>query len=145
MHPDARIYVAGHRGLAGSAIVRRLESLGCSNLITRSHDQLDLTDEQQTRAFFERERPDYVFLAAAKVGGIVANDSYPADFIGQNLAIQTNVIHQSWRAGVKRLLFLGSSCIYPRECPQPMKEAHILTGPLESTRSIAFISSTKAL
>ena len=133
MHPESRIYVAGHRGLAGSAIVRRLRAGGHTGILTRTHDELDLTDQQATSAFFEDARPEYVFLAAAKVGGIVANDTYPADFIQQNLAIQTNVIHQSWRAGVKRLLFLGSSCIYPRDCPQPMKEAHILTGPLEST------------
>jgi len=133
MRPESRIYVAGHRGLAGSAIVRRLQSAGYENLIMRGRDELDLTDQQQTSSFFEQEKPEYVFLAAAKVGGIVANDTYPADFIQQNLAIQTNVIHQSWRTGVKRLLFLGSSCIYPRDCPQPMKEAHILTGPLEPT------------
>ena len=133
MRPESRIYVAGHRGLAGSAIVRRLQSAGYENLIMRGRDELDLTDQQQTSSFFEQEKPEYVFLAAAKVGGIVANDTYPADFIQQNLAIQTNVIHQSWRTGVKRLLFLGSSCIYPRDCPQPMKEAHILTGPLETT------------
>lgn len=133
MRPESRIYVAGHRGLAGSAIVRRLQSAGYENLIMRGRDELDLADQQQTSSFFEQEKPEYVFLAAAKVGGIVANDTYPADFIQQNLAIQTNVIHQSWRTGVKRLLFLGSSCIYPRDCPQPMKEAHILTGPLETT------------
>ncbi|KPK31555.1 MAG: GDP-L-fucose synthase [Betaproteobacteria bacterium SG8_40] len=133
MRPESRIYVAGHRGLAGSAIVRRLRAAGFTSILTRTHDELDLTDQRATSEFFERNRPEYVFLAAAKVGGIVANDTYPADFIQQNLAIQTNVIHQSWRAVVKRLLFLGSSCIYPRDCPQPMKEAHILTGPLEST------------
>jgi len=133
MRPESRIYVAGHRGLAGSAIVRRLRAAGCDNIITRTHEEVDLIDQRATSAFFELEKPEYVFLAAAKVGGIVANDTYPADFIQQNLAIQTNVIHQAWRTGVKRLLFLGSSCIYPRDCPQPMKEAHILTGPLEST------------
>ena len=133
MLPKSRIYVAGHRGLAGSAIVRRLHSAGFENVITRRHDELDLTDQVRTGEFFAREKPEYVFLAAAKVGGIVANDTYPADFIQQNLSIQTNVIHQSWLTGVKRLLFLGSSCIYPRECPQPMRESHILTGPLEST------------
>ena len=133
MLSKSRIYVAGHRGLAGSAIVRRLHSAGFENVITRRHDELDLTDQVRTGEFFAREKPEYVFLAAAKVGGIVANDTYPADFIQQNLAIQTNVIHQSWLTGVKRLLFLGSSCIYPRECPQPMRESHILTGPLEST------------
>jgi len=133
MRPESRIYVAGHRGLAGSAIVRRLRAAGFTSILTRTHDELDLTDQRATSEFFERNRPEYVFLAAAKVGGIVANDTYPADFIQQNLAIQTNVIHQSWRAGVKRLLFLGSSCIYPRDCPQPMKETDILTGPLETT------------
>lgn len=133
MNPNARIYVAGHRGLAGSAIVRRLRAAGFDNLITRTHAELDLVDAVSVRRFFELEKPEYVFLAAAKVGGILANDSYPADFIHQNLAIQTNVIHESWRGGVKRLLFLGSSCIYPRECPQPIKEEYFLTGPLEST------------
>ncbi|HZP94122.1 MAG TPA: GDP-L-fucose synthase, partial [Burkholderiales bacterium] len=133
MQSAARIYVAGHRGLAGSAIVRRLQAAGFRNIVTRTHAELDLIDQSAVRAFFEQEKPEYVFLAAAKVGGILANDSYPADFIRHNLAIQTNVIHESWRAGVKRLLFLGSSCIYPRDCPQPMKEAYFLTGPLEPT------------
>jgi GDP-L-fucose synthase len=113
--------------------VRCLEAAGYRNLITRTHAELDLIDAGATRAFFEREKPEYVFLAAAKVGGIVANNTFPAEFIHQNLVIQTNVIHEAWRAGVKRLLFLGSSCIYPRECPQPMKESYLLTGPLEST------------
>ncbi|MEO1766442.1 GDP-L-fucose synthase family protein [Thiobacter aerophilum] len=130
---DARIYVAGHRGLVGSALMRRLAAQGYTSLLTRSHAELDLTDQAAVRAFFEAERPDYVFLAAAKVGGILANDTYPAEFIHQNLAIQTNVIHEAWRAGVKRLLFLGSSCIYPRDCPQPIKEEYLLTGPLEPT------------
>ena len=133
MDKKAIIYVAGHRGLAGSAIVRQLQQKGCGNLLLRTHAELELTDQAAVRDFFERERPDYVFLAAAKVGGIVANNSYPAEFIHSNLAIQTNVLHESWRAGVKRLLFLGSSCIYPRECPQPIKEAYLLTGPLEAT------------
>ncbi len=133
MLPDARIYVAGHRGLAGSAIARGLEAAGYKNVIKRTHAELDLIDQNATRAFFESEKPEYVFLAAAKVGGIVANNTFPAEFIQQNLAIQTNVIHEAWRAGVKRLLFLGSSCIYPRDCPQPMKEEHLLTGPLEPT------------
>jgi GDP-L-fucose synthase len=130
---NARVYVAGHRGLAGSAITRRLEQAGHQQLILRSHAELDLTDARAVHAFFEKERPEYVFLAAAKVGGIVANDTCPADFIRINLAIQTNVIHEAWRVGVKRLLFLGSSCIYPRDCPQPMKEEYLLTGPLEMT------------
>ena len=133
MRPDSRIYVAGHRGLAGSAIVRRLEAAGYQNLLKRTHDELDLIDQTATRDFFEREKPEYVFLAAAKVGGIVANDTYPAEFFTQNIAIQTNVIHEAWKSGVKRLLFLGSSCVFPRDCPQPMKEEYLLTGPLEST------------
>ena len=133
MNVDARIYVAGHRGLVGSAIVRRLQSARHNRLITRTHAELDLTDAHATRAFFDAERPEYVFLAAAKVGGIVANNSFPAEFIRDNLAIQTNVIHEAWRAGVKRLLFLGSSCIYPKLAPQPMRERDLLTGPLEPT------------
>jgi GDP-L-fucose synthase len=133
MEKDAKIYVAGHRGLVGSAIIRRLESAGYARILTRTHAELDLTDQSAVRDFFRQERPQYVFLAAAKVGGILANKTYPAEFIHQNLAIQTNVIHESWRAGVKRLLFLGSSCIYPRDCPQPIKEEYLLTGPLEAT------------
>jgi GDP-L-fucose synthase len=133
MDKNARIYVAGHRGLAGSAITRRLQAGGYANILTRGHAQLDLTDQAATRAFFEQEKPEYVFLAAARVGGIHANNTYPAEFIHGNLAVQTNVIHEAYRTGVKRLLFLGSSCIYPRECPQPMKEEHLLSGPLEPT------------
>ena len=133
MRLDARIYVAGHRGLVGSAIVRRLQSAGHTNIIIRTHAELDLTNQPAVQAYLASERPEYVFLAAAKVGGILANDTYPAEFIEQNLAIQNSVIHESWRAGVKRLLFLGSSCIYPRDCPQPIKEEYLLTGPLEST------------
>jgi GDP-L-fucose synthase len=133
--PQSRIYVAGHTGLVGSALVRRLKSLALSpeSLIVRTHAELDLTDQRATEAFFQKEKPEYVFLAAAKAGGIYANNTYPAEFIQQNLAIQTNVIHQAWRAGTKRLLFLGSSCIYPRDCPQPIKEEYLLTGPLEPT------------
>jgi GDP-L-fucose synthase len=130
---QAKIYVAGHRGLVGSAVVRRLQAAGHTNLLTRTHAELDLTDEAATRAFFAAERPDHVFLAAAKVGGIVANNSFPAEFIRDNLAIQTNVIHAAHLAGVKRLMFLGSSCIYPKLAPQPMKESSLLTGPLEPT------------
>lgn len=130
---DSRIYVAGHRGLVGSALMRNLEAGGYTNLITRSHSQLDLTSQETVREFFIQEKPEYVFLAAAKVGGIHANNTYPADFIYQNLVIQTNVIHSAYLAGVKRLLFLGSSCIYPRDCPQPIKEEYLLTGPLEPT------------
>ncbi len=137
----ARIYVAGHRGLVGSAIVRRLLEMGLGlqpsslspGIITRTHAELDLTDQQAVCAFFEKEKPDHVFLAAAKVGGIHANNTYPAEFIYQNLAIQTHVIHEAWRNHVRRLLFLGSSCIYPRDCPQPMKEDYLLSGPLEPT------------
>ena len=133
MKIDVRIYVAGHRGLVGSAIMRRLDAAGYTRIITRTHTELDLMDQAAVRRFFEQEKPEYVFLAAAKVGGIMANDTYPAEFIHENLAIQNSVIHESWRAGVKRLLFLGSSCIYPRDCPQPIKEEYLLTGPLEST------------
>jgi GDP-L-fucose synthase len=133
MELHARIYVAGHRGLAGSAILRRLGSGGYRNIATRTHAELELTDTRAVKAFFESEKPEYAFLAAAKVGGILANDTYPAEFIHSNLAIQTNVIHEAWRNRVKRLVFLGSSCIYPRDCPQPIKEEYLLTGPLEAT------------
>ena len=133
MDLNAKIYVAGHRGLVGSALMRQLITLGYNNLITRSHAELDLTDLTSVREFFARERPAYVFLAAAKVGGIVANSTYPAEFIYSNLAIQNNVIHSAWEFGLERMLFLGSSCIYPRDCPQPIKEEYLLTGPLEPT------------
>ena len=133
MRGDDRIYVAGHTGLAGSALVRRLRSCGYTNLITRAHAELDLTDQHATRQFFADQRPGCVFLAAGRVGGIAANDTCPAEFLEINLAIQTNVIHEAWRAGVQRLLFLGSSCIYPRDCPQPIREEYLLTGPLEAT------------
>lgn len=133
MKKDSRIYVAGHRGLVGSAIIRQLNANGYKNVITRTHAELDLTNQQVVANFFQNERPEFVFLCAAKVGGILANSKFPAEFIQQNLAIQTNVIHESWRAGVKRLLFMGSSCIYPRECPQPMREEYLLSGPLEWT------------
>lgn len=133
MDKNSKIYVAGHRGLVGSAIVRNLHGKGYENLIVRTHAELDLTAAAATQEFFQQEKPEYVFLAAAKVGGILANNNYPADFIRENLAIQTNVIHQAYEAGVKRLLFLGSSCIYPRDCPQPIKEEYLLTGPLEPT------------
>jgi GDP-L-fucose synthase len=125
--------VAGHRGLVGSAILRNLQAAGYQNLLLRTHAELDLTDEHATRAFFDTEKPEYVFLAAAKVGGIVANNSFPAEFIRENLVIQANVIHSAYLSGVKRLLFLGSSCIYPKLAPQPMREADLLTGPLEPT------------
>ncbi len=133
MPREARIYVAGHRGLVGSAIVRKLEAEGYENLVVRTSAELDLRDQQAVADFFRQEKPEYVFLAAAKVGGIVANNTYPAEFIHDNLMIQTNVIHQSWLNGVKRLLFLGSTCIYPKMAPQPIKEEYLLTGPLEPT------------
>jgi GDP-L-fucose synthase len=133
MTPDSKIYVAGHRGLAGSALARRLKAKGYRNVFGRTHAELDLVDGTAVERFFQQQRPEVVILAAAKVGGIMANNTYPAEFIHSNLAIQTNVIHQGWRAGVKKLLFLGSSCIYPRDCPQPMKEDYLLTGPLEPT------------
>lgn len=133
MNKDAKIYVAGHRGLVGSALVRQLQTRGYTNLVTRTHAELDLTNQQAVQAFFAQEKPEYVLLAAAKVGGIVSNNTYPAEFIYVNLAIQTNVIHSAWETGVKRLLFLGSSCVYPRQCPQPIKEEYLLTGPLEET------------
>ena len=133
MEPSSRIYVAGHRGLAGSALSRALQARGYKNLLTRTHAELDLVDAAAVARFFKEEKPQVVLLAAAKVGGILANDSYPAEFIRENLAIQTNVIHEAFRAGVKDLLFLGSSCIYPRDCPQPIKEQYLLTGPLEPT------------
>src|SRR3990167_1675587 len=135
MSPDTRIYVAGHRGLVGSALVRALGRKGCGNLILRTHAELDLTDRRAVAQFFKDERPEVVFLAAARVGGILANDTFPADFIRDNLEIQTNVIHQAWASGAKRLVFFGSSCIYPRDCPQPIKEETLLTGPLEPTNS----------
>jgi GDP-L-fucose synthase len=130
---NVRIYVAGHGGLAGSALVRQLKAHGYRNLITRTHAELDLVDAAAVARFFSQEKPEVVLLAAAKVGGILANDTYPAEFIRENLAIQTNVIHEAYRAGIKDLLFLGSSCIYPRDCPQPIKEEYLLTGPLEPT------------
>ena len=133
MNKDAKIYVAGHRGLVGSAIINTLKRQGYDNFITKTHSDLDLTDQHSVRDFFQTERPEYVFLAAAKVGGIMANNTYPAEFIYDNLAIQTNIIHEAWRNKVSRLLFLGSSCIYPKECPQPIKEEYLLTGALEPT------------
>lgn len=133
MDKNAKIYIAGHRGLVGSALTRNLQAKGYTNLIIRTHAELDLTNQQQTQDFFEQEKPDYVFLAAAKVGGIYANNIYPAEFIRDNLAIQTNVIHAAYQNQVKRLLFLGSSCIYPKLAPQPLKEEYLLTGPLEET------------
>lgn len=133
MELDSRIFVAGHKGLVGSAIVRALESAGYSNLLLRTRAELDLLDTKTVEAFFAKESPEFVFFAAAKVGGILANSTYPADFIRDNLVLQTNVIEASRQAGVKRLLFLGSSCIYPKLAPQPMPESSLLSGPLEST------------
>lgn len=133
MTPENSVYIAGHRGLVGSAITRELRDRGYRNLITRSHAELDLTDAVAVRDFFAAERPEYVVLVAAKVGGILANDTYPADFLRANLEIQLNVIESSRQAGVQRLLFLGSSCIYPKMSPQPIKEEYLLTGPLEPT------------
>ncbi|SEK26397.1 GDP-L-fucose synthase family protein [Nitrosovibrio tenuis] len=133
MNKNDKIYIAGHRGLVGSAIRRNLEQRGYDNLAVRTHAELDLLDQKSTENFFADEQPDYVFLAAARVGGIYANDTYPAEFIRDNLAIQTNIIHTAYKNKVKRLMFLGSSCIYPKFAPQPMQEEHLLTGPLEPT------------
>jgi GDP-L-fucose synthase len=133
MEKNSRIYVAGHGGLVGSAILRKLQANGYVNLITRTHEELDLLDSRATADFFKKEKPEYVFDAAAKVGGIFANNTYPADFIYENLTIQNNLIRQSYLNGVKRLLFLGSACVYPRTCPQPIKEEYLLTSELEPT------------
>lgn len=145
MKKDAKIYVAGHRGMVGSAIVRKLKELGYTNIITRTHAELDLTDQKATREFFEKERPEYVFLAAAKVGGILANDKYSADFIYENIMIEANVIKAAHDFGVKKLLFLGSSCIYPKYAPQPMKEEYLLTGELEPTNEAYAIAKIAGL
>ncbi|PYE85250.1 GDP-L-fucose synthase family protein [Phyllobacterium leguminum] len=142
----AKIYVAGHRGMVGSAIVRRLQLGGYTNIITRSHAELDLVNQQAVTQFLNREKPDYIFMAAARVGGIYANNVYPADFIYTNLMIEANIIDAAYRAGVPRMLFLGSSCIYPRNCPQPIREEYILTGTLEHTNepyAIAKIAGIK--
>jgi GDP-L-fucose synthase len=133
MKRDAKIYVAGHQGLMGSALVRQLRSQGYTNLVLRTHQEVDLAEQREVEEFFAHEHPEYVFLAAARVGGILANSTYPAEFIRQNLLVQTHVIHEAHRTGVSRLLFLGSSCIYPKHAPQPMKEEYLLTGPLEPT------------
>ncbi|MEO9890988.1 GDP-L-fucose synthase [Aurantibacter sp.] len=146
MNKDSKIYIAGHRGLVGSAILKNLKSKGYSNFITRTHSELDLTNSEQVRLFFKEEQPEYVLLAAAKVGGIVANNTYRADFLYDNLMIQNNVIHQSFVHNVKKLLFLGSTCIYPKNCPQPMKEDYLLTDVLEYTNepyAIAKIAGIK--
>ena len=133
MKLDSKIYIAGHRGLVGTALMRNLRARGFENFVTRTHAELDLTSQAAVEAFFAAEKPDYVFLAAAKVGGIYANNAYPAEFIRDNLAIQTNLIHAAYLNNVKRLLFLGSSCIYPKLAPQPMKEEYLLTSELEPT------------
>ncbi|RLB82040.1 MAG: GDP-L-fucose synthase [Deltaproteobacteria bacterium] len=133
MELDSKIYVAGHRGLVGSAILRKLKEKGYANIIGRTRKELDLERQAQVKTFFQEQRPEYVFLAAAKVGGILANNTFPAEFIYSNIMVQTNVIHSAYRTGVEKLLFLGSSCIYPKHCPQPMKEEYLLTGPLEPT------------
>jgi GDP-L-fucose synthase len=133
MDKNSRIYIAGHRGLVGSAITNELTGLGYKNLILPSRESLNLLDQQGVDVFFAKEKPEFVFLAAAKVGGIMANNIYRADFIYENLQIQSNIIHSAWKHGVEKLLFLGSSCIYPRDCPQPMKEEYLLTSDLEYT------------
>ena len=146
MDKTAKIYIAGHRGMVGSAIQRSLAEAGYANLITRTHAELDLTNQAAVTQFLEQQKPDYLFLAAAKVGGIQANNIYRADFIYQNLMMEANVVQAAWQAGIKRLLFLGSSCIYPRDCPQPIREDYLLTGPLESTNepyAIAKIAGVK--
>ena len=146
MNKQAKIYIAGHRGMVGSAIVRCLSAAGYSNVLTRTHADLDLTDQGSVTQFLMQEKPDYIFLAAAKVGGIQANNTQRAEFIYQNLMMEANIVHAAWQAGVQRLLFLGSSCIYPRDCPQPIKEEYLLTGPLEPTNepyAIAKIAGIK--
>ena len=146
MRADAKIYVAGHRGMVGSALMRRLRAGGYSNLLARTHAELDLLDQRAVEAFIADERPDYLFLAAARVGGIQANDTFRADFLAENLVIETNLLRAAHRADMQRLMFLGSSCIYPRDCPQPIREEYLLTGPLEHTNepyAIAKIAGLK--
>jgi GDP-L-fucose synthase len=146
MEKESKIYIAGHRGMVGSALVRKLKGQGYHNLVLRTSKELDLRSQQQVQEFFEMEKPEYVFLAAAKVGGIIANNTYRADFIYENLMIESNIIHQAYRIGVKKLLFLGSSCIYPKLAPQPLKEEYLLTGLLENTNepyAIAKIAGIK--
>ncbi|MCL2705352.1 MAG: GDP-L-fucose synthase [Spirochaetaceae bacterium] len=145
MEKNSKIYISGHRGLVGSALIRRLEKAGCDNIVTRTHSELDLLQQSKVEKFFEQERPEYVFLAAAKVGGIYANNTYKADFIYQNIIIAANVINSSYKYGVKKLLNLGSSCIYPREAKQPMKEETLLTGTLESTNEPYAIAKIAAI
>lgn len=145
MDKNGKIYVAGHRGMVGSAIVRALEKNGYHNIVTRTHKELDLTRQDAVEAFFEEEKPDYVFLAAAKVGGIVANNEAPADFLYENMILEMNVIHSAFKNNVKKLMFLGSSCIYPRMCPQPIKEEYLLTGALEQTNEAYALSKISGL
>ena len=145
MEKNEKIYVAGHRGMVGSAIVRALEKNGYHNIVTKTHKELDLTRQDAVEAFFEKEKPDYVFLAAAKVGGIVANNEAPADFMYDNMILEMNVIHSAFKNNVKKLMFLGSSCIYPRMCPQPIKEEYLLTGSLEQTNEAYALSKISGL
>lgn len=145
MDKNGKIYVAGHRGMVGSAIVRALEKNGYHNIVTRTHKELDLTRQDAVEAFFAEEKPDYVFLAAAKVGGIVANNEAPADFMYENMILEMNVIHSAFKNNVKKLMFLGSSCIYPRMCPQPIKEEYLLTGSLEQTNEAYALSKISGL
>ena len=145
MDKNGKIYVAGHRGMVGSAIVRALEKNGYHNIVTRTHKDLDLTRQDAVEAFFAEEKPDYVFLAAAKVGGIVANNEAPADFMYENMILEMNVIHSAFKNNVKKLMFLGSSCIYPRMCPQPIKEEYLLTGSLEQTNEAYALSKISGL
>jgi GDP-L-fucose synthase len=146
MNKNLKIYVCGHTGMVGSAILRRLQIMGYKNILTRTSKELDLTRQADVEEFLKKESPDYIFLSAAKVGGILANNTYKGEFIYQNLMIESNVIHSAWQAGVKRILFLGSSCIYPRDCPQPINEKYLLSGPLEKTNepyAIAKIAGIK--
>ena len=145
MKKKEKIFIAGHQGMVGSALVRALKEKGHSNLVLRSHDELDLTVQEKVYSFFKEEHPDYVFLAAAQVGGILANTTYRAEFIYSNLAIQTNVLDAAWKYNVKRLIFLGSSCVYPKHCPQPIKENYLLTGPLETTNEYYAIAKIAGL
>ena len=140
MNKSAKIFVAGHRGMVGSAIVRSLQAKGYANVLTASREQLDLLDQSAVHTFLQTEKPEYIFIAAAQVGGIHANNTYRADFIYQNLTIEANLIHGAHEAGIQRLMFLGSSCIYPRDCPQPIKESYLLTGPLEPTNEMYAIA-----
>ena len=146
LSPHTKIFIAGHRGMVGSALVRLLQAKGYHNLIVKTREELDLTNQSEVHGFLAEEKPDYIFLAAARVGGIHANNTFRADFIYENLIIETNIIHAAWKAGLNRLLFLGSSCIYPRDCPQPIREEYLLTGPLEQTNepyAIAKIAGIK--